>query len=183
MENVSTRMAAVSHASLESCKRCIDSMGLTVENKIPVQISPKEPSTQVTAKGVAGMDIMAKDIEELVSDFHARIKGARKEHGWSQSDLARRINEKAASIQKVENGIRPTDSVLRKISKALGLKLFDYPSASENRFVVSESTREMTISDSRDSSVAPARKTKTKKRGRKIGVSRSGARTRRQARE
>ena len=180
LEEVSTRRASVSQTTLECCNKCIDSMGLSVERQIPTVIPSNPPSDQVTGRGVAGVDIMTKDSEELADDFHTRIRAARKAKGWSQSDLARRINERANAIQRAENGIRPTDSVIRKIGKMLNLRLFVDSMPKNARMMTSDDSREMTISDAGDIPQEAERSKKTKKKGRRLGVSRSGARSRRQ---
>lgn len=179
LERVSTQRASVSQTTLESCNKCIDSMGLSVERQIPAVMPSNPPSNQVTGRGSPGVDIMTKDSEELADDFHSRIRAAREAKGWSQSDLARRINERANVIQKVENGIRPTDSVIRKIAKMLNLRLFVDAMPRNARMMTPDDSREMTISDARDIPQEEKRSRK-KKKGRRLGVSRSGARSRRQ---
>ncbi len=180
LERVSTRKAAVSHTILECCNRCIDSMDLVVERHIPTTVQPNPPSSQITGKGVEGVDIMTKESEELAADFHTRIRTAREARGWTQGDLGRRINERANVIQKAENGIRPTDSVIRKIGKILNLKLFVISLPTNTRMLISESSKEMTISDAGVIKQKAKQSKKVKKKSRKLGVSRSGARSRRQ---
>ena len=155
-------------------------MGLAVERHVPKTVPTKTTSSQVTGKGVAGVDIMTKDSEELAADFHTKIRTAREARGWSQGDLARRINERANVIQKAENGIRPTDSVIRKIGKILNLKLFVVSLPTNTRMLISESSKEMTISDAGVIKQKAKQSKKVKKKSRKLGVSRSGARSRRQ---
>jgi uncharacterized protein (TIGR00270 family) len=153
-------------------------MGLSVERQIPTVVQSNPASYQVTGRGLAGVDIMTKDSEELADDFHTKIRAARKARGWSQSDFARRINERANTIQKAENGIRPTDSVIRKIGKILNLRLFVDSMPKNTRMMASDDPREMTISDARDIPQEEERSKKGKKKGRRLGVSRSGARSR-----
>ncbi len=179
-EGVSTRRASVSQTTLECCNKCIDSMGLSVERQILTVMPSNSPSNQVTGRGLAGVDIMTKDSKELADDFHTKIRAAREARGWSQSDLARRINERANAVQKAENGIMPTDSVIRKIGKILNLKLFIDSMPKNTRMTTSDESREMTISDAKDIPQEGERSRKGKKKGRKLGVSRSGARSRRQ---
>ena len=123
---------------------------------------------------------MTKDEVELANDFHSRIRNARKHRGLSQEDLAKQINEKIAVIQKTENGIRPTDSLLNKFAKALDIKLFVESVSHAHTMVASDNDRQMTISDAKNSPESEPKKQKSqKKKGRRIGVSRSGARSRR----
>ena len=99
-------------------------MGLVVEQRPTKVSSNNEQKSLVTGKGVSGMDIMTKDAVELAGDFHSRIRDGRKIKGISQEDLARIMSVKKGVIQKVENGNRPTDSILEKFEKALGISLF-----------------------------------------------------------
>ncbi len=179
LEGVPTRKASISQTTLECCNRCIDSMGLTVERHVPTTARSNLISNQVTGRGISGVDIMTKDSEELSDDFHTRIRTSRESKGWSQGDLARRINERANVIQKAENGIRPTDTVIRKIEKMLNLKLFVVPMPKNTRMVISERSNEMTISDAGDLIQKTEKGKRVKKKGRRLGVSRSGARSRR----
>ncbi len=178
-EGISTRSATVSKSILECCTRCIDSMGLVVERREPAIQTPSKPQTNVIGKGVQGFDIMTKDKMELASDFHTRICGAREQKGLSQEDLARMMNERVGVVQKAESGIRPTDSLLNKFSKALGISLLVESVPNSHTVVASEKDRQMTISDARGSDDDTVRNKKPKKKGRRLGVSRSGARSRR----
>jgi len=60
-EGVATRRARVSQSILECCSGCIVSMGLVVEQTPAKIIQNKEEPSQVTGKGVTGIDIMTKD--------------------------------------------------------------------------------------------------------------------------
>ena len=62
--------------------------------------------------------------EELVEDFHVRIRRAREERGWKQTDLGAKINEKASVIAKLEAGqMSPGDALVRKLERELGIRL------------------------------------------------------------
>ena len=185
-EGVSTKRAKIAkpvghNSILECCSRCIESMGLIVEAvRTPTYIPPTETQSSVSGKGISGVDIMTKDEVELANDFHSRIRNARKHRGLSQEDLAKQMNEKIAVIQKTENGIRPTDSLLNKFAKALDIKLFVESVSHAHTMVASDNDRQMTISDAKNSSESEPKKQKSqKKKGRRIGGSRSGARSRR----
>jgi ribosome-binding protein aMBF1 (putative translation factor) len=151
-------------------------MGLIVQHISPIIPENTTPSSQVVGKGISGIDIMSKESGELARDFHTRIRAARKEKGWTQSELAKTLNMKVGDIQKAENGIRPTDSNIEKISKALGVTLIVEAVSSNSRMVEGSSHKEMTISDANIKAVPMERERKTKKKTRRLGVSRSGAR-------
>ncbi len=185
-EGVSTKRAKIAkpvghNSILECCSRCIESMGLIVEAvRVPTYVPPTETQSSVSGKGISGVDIMTKDEVELANDFHSRIRNARKHRGLSQEDLAKQMNEKIAVIQKTENGIRPTDSLLNKFAKALDIKLFVESVSHAHTMVASDNDRQMTISDAEKLPKSEPKKQKSqKKKGRRIGVSRSGARSRR----
>lgn len=185
-EGVSTKRAKIAkpvghNSILECCNRCIESMGLIVEAVgTPTYVPPTETQSSVSGKGISGVDIMTKDEVELANDFHSRIRNARKHRGLSQEDLAKQMNEKIAVIQKTENGIRPTDSLLSKFAKALDIRLFVESVSHAHTMVASDNDRQMTISDTKKSPDSEPKKQKNKKKkGRRIGVSRSGARSRR----
>jgi putative transcription factor len=64
--------------------------------------------------------------KELAIDFHKRIQQARNEHGWSQEELGQKINERKSVISKIENkSMKPDDKLVRKLEKALGIKLME----------------------------------------------------------
>ena len=173
-------MARASQSLLECCNGCIGSMGLIVQQVERTTVSaPAEPRIQVSGKGITGVDIMTKDEVELANDFHSRIRNAREHRGLSQEELAREMNEKIGVIQKAENGIRPTDSLLNKFAKSLDVRLFIESISHAHTMVASETDRQMTISDAKNSSGSEPKKKKKKKKGRRLGVSRSGARSRR----
>jgi len=179
-EGVGTRRARVSQSVLDCCGGCIGSMGLVVEQSAPQVIQKNtEQSSQVTGKGVSGIDIMTKDATELAPDFHSRIRNGRELKRMSQEELARSMNVKIGVIQKAENGNRPTDSTLEKFERALGIRLFVDSLPSNHTVVANESAGQMTISDA-NKDVEPAAKTRPdKKKGRRFGVTRSGSRSRR----
>jgi putative transcription factor len=67
---------------------------------------------------------MFDEMDEVAQDYDQRIRNARESEGLSQEDLAKQLNEKASLIRKLERGdTLPTDSVQRKLEKALGISL------------------------------------------------------------
>lgn len=62
--------------------------------------------------------------EQVAGDLGERVRRARESRGWKQAELAARINEKASVVAKLESGgLVPNDALLRKIERALELKL------------------------------------------------------------
>jgi putative transcription factor len=65
-------------------------------------------------------------VKELVDDYHKRIQQARSKLGWNQEQLGQKINERKSVISKIENkSMKPDDKLVRKLEKALGIKLME----------------------------------------------------------
>ncbi len=61
---------------------------------------------------------------ELIDDFGGAIRAAREAKGMDQEQFAASILEKKGTIAKVEaNNLIPDDKLIKKIEKALGIKL------------------------------------------------------------
>lgn len=75
-------------------------------------------------------DIYANAPEELVEDYGERVRTARQKLGLSIEDLGRQLNEKQTELAKVESGTyHPTDVLVRKLERALNIKLMEKPEA------------------------------------------------------
>ena len=62
--------------------------------------------------------------EELVENFHIIIRRERERRGWSQEDLAKKIQEKVSLIKKIENAeITPEPEVIEKLERVFDIKL------------------------------------------------------------
>lgn len=66
---------------------------------------------------------------EIIPQFSAAIKEARKQKKLSLKELALQIKEKESVIKRTENGMRPTNVVAKKLEKALGIQLLGYTEA------------------------------------------------------
>jgi putative transcription factor len=61
---------------------------------------------------------------ELVDDYPQRIKRAREDLGFTQSELANKVGEKLSIIQKLETGkMRPSDVLIDKLDRLLRITL------------------------------------------------------------
>ena len=96
---------------------------------------------------MSGPNIMHKSERELAPDFHKRIRQSRKNKGWDQREFARRMNERLNIVQKIENGNRPTDSLIKKIEKVLDVELMIESLAANSRQTTNQGSRNMTIGD------------------------------------
>lgn len=65
-------------------------------------------------------------MDEIASDYDQRIRQAREREGLSQEDLAKKLNEKASLIRKLERSdILPSDSVRKKLERHLDISLVE----------------------------------------------------------
>ncbi|XP_062233959.1 multiprotein-bridging factor 1c-like [Phragmites australis] len=63
-------------------------------------------------------------VERVAAEVRAAIQKARVAKGWSQAELAKRINERAQVVQEYESGkAAPMQAVLAKMERALEVKL------------------------------------------------------------
>ncbi|MEM0202619.1 MAG: multiprotein bridging factor aMBF1 [Archaeoglobaceae archaeon] len=77
-----------------------------------VVLKKKKPQTKIEFK------------EELVENFNQIIRIEREKRGWSQEQLAKKIQEKESVIKKIENAeITPEPEVVEKLEKLFGIKL------------------------------------------------------------
>jgi len=62
--------------------------------------------------------------DELIENYHLIIRREREKRGWSQEQLAKKIQEKESLIRKIENAeIVPEPEVIEKLEKLFNLKL------------------------------------------------------------
>ncbi|MCS7144724.1 MAG: multiprotein bridging factor aMBF1 [Archaeoglobaceae archaeon] len=76
----------------------------------------------VIKKKKVSTDIEFKD--ELLDNYNQIIRQEREKRGWSQEQLAKKIQEKESLIKKIENAeITPDPEVVAKLEKLFGIKL------------------------------------------------------------
>ena len=99
-------------------------------NDIPVERAPTGPKVipaPYTGRGKTGKsasDYLDTGEVVLVEDFHKRIFDARNKLGWTQEELALKINERKSIIAKLESkDIKPNDELRKKLEKALKIVL------------------------------------------------------------
>jgi putative transcription factor len=100
------------------------------DGEIPLDkanVGPKSISAPYTGRGKSGLgpgDYLDEGQMVLVEDFHKRIFDARNKLGWTQEELARKINERKSIIAKLETkDIKPNDELRKKLEKALNIVL------------------------------------------------------------
>lgn len=73
--------------------------------------------------------------EELKKKFGKRLKGLRKKHKLSQSELSALTNIDKGSLQRIERGYNSTLKTFRKLANAFEIslsELFNFPKEDEN---------------------------------------------------
>jgi putative transcription factor len=90
-----------------------------------------------------------KDMDkELVSGWNDLIKNARKKKRLSREELGFKIGERTVTIQKIENGdLRPSDKVIGKLEKELGITLVEEVSSTPSVSTGSRSGSSLTLGD------------------------------------
>ncbi|MDC3298141.1 multiprotein-bridging factor 1 family protein [Candidatus Poseidoniaceae archaeon] len=148
---VSTRSVLMGKAEVQACKRCTDKMGLDEKKVAPglsqARKAPTPTSGGYSGQGRKGKDIMLRGEKELASDFSRRVSQARNSKGWDKHQLARKMAEKVNIISNVESGKRPTDAVIRKLERTLGITLMVEATPDQNRHVNSGDGRGLTLGD------------------------------------
>ena len=142
-EGVSTNRGIVSNVTLDVCTKCTESMGIEIHK------SPFENRVSNVRKQ-APLSMNVHHEPELSNDFHVRLRGARESKGWSQKELAHRMNVRINSIQKAESGTRPTDDLTNKLEKVLDVDLREASDDGRDSMVSRSSSRGMTIADALD---------------------------------
>ena len=147
-EGHSTRQAIASNVNVDACARCIDSMGLEIFespfHKTSEQSRSVLPGNK--SRSHSRTHVLSKEMS-LVQDFHVRIRNERVSRDWNQKDLAMRMNERVNVIQRIENGSRPTDVLVTKIEKVLGITLLEESRIDNESQLNRDVGRGLTIAD------------------------------------
>ena len=141
-EGVHTNRGIVSNVTVDVCANCTESMGIEIHK------SPFENRSQTVKKSRSSAPL--RNESELSNDFHLRLRKSRESKGWSQKELANRMNVRINAIQKAESGTRPTDNLIDKLEKVLRVTLRDSSDAVRDSMVSRSSSRGMTIADALD---------------------------------
>jgi putative transcription factor len=91
---------------------------------------------------------MFDEMDEIAQDYDERIRTGREDSGLSQEDLAKKLNEKASLIRKLEHGdTLPSDEVQRKLEGELGIDLSAGSTDDESDWSSDSATGEYTLGD------------------------------------
>ncbi|KYC49769.1 MAG: transcription factor [Candidatus Methanofastidiosum methylothiophilum] len=97
---------------------------------------------------IGGGSIRPKEEYTLVDDYHLIIKDAREAKGWSQKDLARKMNEKESIIHHIETeGFSLSNELTQKLEKILDIKLKEKSDEGIDISKSKQSLKETTIGD------------------------------------
>ena len=147
---VSTKRASSNGRDIIACDRCMKAAGLK-----PNVTGAPQTSNPGNVRGFggyggmgrAGKDIMVREEKELAPDFGTRVVEARRNKGIDQRELARGISERVNIIQRVERGLHPGDSVIRKLERYLDIELMVERTQEEQRKVGPGAGKSMTLGD------------------------------------
>lgn len=65
-------------------------------------------------------------IQVILPDYAQKIRQAREKMGLKQEEFAKKLNEKASIMQKIESGqFKPSIDMARKLERRLGIRLVD----------------------------------------------------------
>ena len=104
-------------AIIEVCDDCVK-FGKVTETTIP------RKSYRPMPKEVNLTGILAEGERIFVPDYGNRVRKAREARGLSQTEFARKINERESIIRRVERQmLEPSDALTRKIERFLNIKL------------------------------------------------------------
>jgi putative transcription factor len=126
-----TSKVLVEGAILNLCPKCAK-FGKEIKSPRPA-IAPERQGARTTSGAPVRTharwdepDLMSKPTGqlELSDEFPKTIREARQHLGFTQEQLGKMLNEKKSVIQQLETGaIRPDDKLVKKIEKALSVKL------------------------------------------------------------
>ena len=144
---VGVKQVPMGKTVVSACSRCVEKMGLAPKEVAPgLKIAQNRPTTTFSARKKS-KSIMTKSSKELSENFSSIISEARKKRGWNHATLGKRMAETVNVIKSAESGKTPTDSVIRKFERVLGISLMEISSPSETSRVIKGNNRGMTLGD------------------------------------
>ena len=123
-----TRTVIVEGSRLNVCPACArfgEDFKTSSSGGAPVTQSVIEERLEKRERRMKSKDIYAGSTSvELVDDYGGVIRAAREAKGMDLEKFASSILEKKGTIAKIEsNSLIPDDKIIKKIEKALGIKL------------------------------------------------------------
>ena len=144
---VGVKQVPMGKTVVSACSRCVEKMGLAPKEVAPgLKIAQKRPTTTFSARKNS-KSIMTKTSKELSEDFSSIISEARKKRGWNHATLGKRMAETVNVIKSAENGKHPTDSVIKKFERVLGIILMVDSKPEETSRLYKDNSRGLTLGD------------------------------------
>jgi len=145
-----TKLCIYAGTKLQMCGNCMNKMGV---HAVPSYLQGGKSKNKVGSSksaysrtGKSKSNVMHQS-EEIKQNFSKLIVNARNKRGWTKEELAAKISEKVNVIKRIEQGIRPSDKVIRKIEKCMGIKLMEEHSHVGHSKLSSGSTKGFTMGD------------------------------------
>ncbi len=139
---------------VSACSRCIEKLNLGPKPVAPGLARAFSPTTRTggmntktSGSSPRGKSIMTRSEKDLADDFSLRISTARKQKNWNQSQLGKRMAETVNIVKSAESGKRPTDSVIKKFERILGISLMIEHRSVDTRVLDSGPSRGITLGD------------------------------------
>ncbi|WP_276257487.1 multiprotein bridging factor aMBF1 [Haloglomus litoreum] len=164
-ETAAPKTVKVEGAELDVCSDCAD-FGTEVRTESSSSTSTKYSTSSSSSSSSSGGGSsstgssssgggsssrrrdMFDDMDEVAQDYDQRIRSARESRGLSQEELAKQLNEKASLIRKLERGdVLPSDSVQKKLERALDITLTEGGDDGETEWEGSSSAGTTTLGD------------------------------------
>jgi putative transcription factor len=118
--------AIIESAKLTVCVACSKHGKICQEEPKPKLIlqrlrpTPVQPRMQIPKPQAPSVDTS----QELVENYHVKIRQAREKLGLSHEDLGKRINEKVSLLRKIETGkMTPDNRLASLLERTLKIKL------------------------------------------------------------
>ena len=123
-----TKSVIIEGSKMDVCPNCArfgEDYRASTSGGAPVTQSVIEERLQKRERRMQSKDIYASSTSvELIEDYGGAIRDARTEQGMDQKKFAAMIQEKQGTLAKIEsNNLIPDDKLVKKIEKALGIKL------------------------------------------------------------
>jgi uncharacterized protein (TIGR00270 family) len=152
---VGVKHVKTGRTEVAACSRCIEKLNLGPKPVAPglaraFSAAPRTRQTNTSKRTNSHRknEPMARAEKDLADDFAQRISSARKQKNWNHAQMGKRMAETVNVIKSAESGKRPTDSVIRKFERILGITLMVEHKSIDTRVLNdSQSSRGITLGD------------------------------------
>lgn len=112
--------AVIESVEMNVCRNC------SKFGKVIGEVKEEKQKGEKKADGIKKGEPSTELVQVIVEDYAEKIKKTRENLGLKQKDFAKKINEKASLIHKIETGsFEPNINLARKLEKFLKIKLVD----------------------------------------------------------